>query len=140
MKTNQGKQFQFRTHRIFSEAVRRQTVKDIESGKCSVFAASQELFVSPTAIYKWIYRYSRYLEKNKVMVVEDKSESFQRKALEQKVKELEAALGRKQLELDFLNKLIEVAEEKFHLDIKKKASKRPLSGSVDGEEKNTDTK
>jgi len=38
--------------RIFSEQVRKQTVKDIEKGKCSVSSASRELQVSDQSIYR----------------------------------------------------------------------------------------
>ena len=48
----------FRQVKHFSEAIKRQTVKDIEHGKCSELEASKELLVSQTAIYKWVYNYS----------------------------------------------------------------------------------
>jgi len=54
--------------------------------------------------------------------VENKSETYRSKELEKQVKELEAALGRKQLEIDFLNKLIEQAGEVFKTDLKKNFS------------------
>jgi hypothetical protein len=53
------------------------------------------------------------------MVVEDQSEAYRTKGLEQRIKELEAALGRKGLELEYYKCLIEVAEEHYHVDIKK---------------------
>lgn len=39
--------------------------------------------------------------------------------MEKRIKELEAALGRKQIQLDFTNKMIELAEEEYGIDIKK---------------------
>ncbi len=105
--------------RYFSEEIRRQTVRDIEDGKCSVTEAGRELGVSVQSVYKWIYKYSRYLVKNKIMVVEDQSESYRTKELEAKIKELEAALGRKSIENDFLKKIIELANEEFGTDLKK---------------------
>ena len=44
--------------RRFSESIKKQVVKDIELGNCTVLAASRELMVSATSIYKWIYKYS----------------------------------------------------------------------------------
>lgn len=41
------------------------------------------------------------------------------KSLEQKISELEAALGRKQIELDYLETLLEVAKEDLDIDLKK---------------------
>lgn len=126
--------------RVFSEAIRRQTVKDIEAGKCSVLEASRELSVTSGAVYKWVHLYSRYLSKNKVMVVEDKSEAYRSKELEKRLKEAEAALGRKQMEIDFLNKLIEFANEEFKTDLKKNLLNGPSPGFKSTKGKGTGTK
>jgi len=47
------------------------------------------------------------------------SEQYRSKALEKRVAELEAAVGRKQLEIDYLNKLIEIAGKDLGADLKK---------------------
>ena len=127
-------------HRTFSEAIRKQTVKDIEAGKCSVLEVSRELSVTAGAVYKWVHLYSRYLSKNKVMVVEDKSEVYRSKELEKRLKDAEAALGRKQMEIDFLNKIIDLANEEYRTDLKKTLAKEPLDGSKSIKGKNTGTK
>ncbi len=127
-------------HRIFSESIRRQTVKDIETGKCSVLEASRELSVTAGAVYKWVHLYSRYLLKNKVMVVEDKSETYRSKELEKRLQDIEAVLGRKQMEIDFLNKIIDFANEEYKTDLKKNLAKKPLDGSKRTKGKPTDTK
>ena len=114
--------------RKFSEAIRKQVVRDVESGKASALEASRELGVAQTTVYKWIYRYSRYLEKNKVMVVEEKSESYRTKELEKRLKEAEAALGRKQMEVEFLNKMIDIIEERYEPGLKKKLDALRLDG------------
>ncbi|MFN8165980.1 MAG: hypothetical protein U0X76_07390 [Bacteroidia bacterium] len=54
MKTKERK-ITLRQQRIFSLEIRRQTVRDIESGKCSVGQAADELQVSQQAIYGWIH-------------------------------------------------------------------------------------
>jgi hypothetical protein len=50
------------------------------------------------------------------------SEQYRSKELEKKVAELEAALGRKQMEIDYLNKLIEIAGQDIGIDLKKNIS------------------
>lgn len=135
----QAKMF-LKPRRVFSPEVRKKVVLDIERGKATALEASREVGTSLTTIYRWINRYSRYLEKNQVMVVQDKSESYKTKELEQRLKEAEAALGRKQMEIDFLNKLIEFADEEFHTDLKKNYQKGPLPGFKPTKEKNTGTK
>ncbi len=113
----------------FSESVKRQAVKDIEQGKCTVLEVSRELLVSMQSVYLWVYKYSGYLQKNKVLIVEDKSESYQTKVLEAKLRQAEAALGRKQMELDLLNKLIELAGAELGVDLKKNFSNPASNGS-----------
>lgn len=129
-----------RTRRIFSESIRKQTVKDIESGRCTVLQASRELQVSDRTIYTWLHRYSRYLGKNKVLIVEEKSEAYRTKELEHHIKELEAALGRKQMEMDLLNKVIDLAGEEYGTDLKKNLLSRLSNGTGFNRESNTDTK
>ena len=126
--------------RRFSEDIKKKVVKDIESGSATVLQVSRELGTSQQSVYRWIYQYSRYLKKNKIMVVEDKSESYRTKELEKRLKDAEAALGRKQMEIDFLNKLIEFANEEYKTDIKKNLLKVPLPGSKFTKEKDTNTK
>jgi len=126
-----------RQPRVFSEAIKRSTVQDIEKGKCTVNQASKELCVSSQSIYRWIYRFSRYLVKNRVMVVEDKSEAYRSQELEKRIKELEATVGRKQMEIDLLSKVIDLANEEFHTDLKKNLSNKLSSNS--GSEKDSPT-
>lgn len=139
-KQNSIKKLSLRQQRTFSPDIKRQVVKDIESGKCTVLEASRELQVCHQTIYSWIYRYSRYLHKNKRLVVEEKSEAYRTKELENRIRELEAALGRKQMELDLLNKVIELANEEYQTDLKKNILKRPLSGSESTKDSSIDIK
>ena len=67
---------------------------------------------SRETVYRWIYKYSRSLEKGTVLIVEKDSMSKKMSDLERRNKELEAALGRKQMELDFYKTMIELAEER----------------------------
>ena len=140
MNNKREKKHHLQPQRRFSEGIRKQTVKDIETGKCSVLEASRELLVSRRAVYKWVHRYSRYLTKNKIMVVEEKSEAYRSKDLERRLHEMEAALGRKQMEIDYLNKIIDLANEEYRTDLKKNIAKAPLDGSRSTKGKNTGTK
>jgi transposase len=108
-----------RQNRIFSEEVKKQVVRDIEKGKCTVTQATRELSVSTTSIYKWMYKYSVYLHKDRVLVVANKSEAYRSNELQKRITELEAALGRKQMEIDLLNKVLELAGKEQNVDLKK---------------------
>ena len=125
-----GKKNFLRQLKYFSEPVKRQTVKDIESGKCTVLEASRELIVSQQAVYRWIYKFSGYLQKNKILIVADKSESYKTRELEKKLQAAEAALGRKQMEIDILNKLIELAGRELQMDLKKNFSSPASNGTA----------
>lgn len=125
--------------RVFSEAVKKKVVVDIERGKASVLAVARELGVSPQSVYRWLNRYSRHLQSQRKIVIEMESEAYKTNELERRIKELEAALGRKQLEVDFLNKMIEIGKDELGIDLKKKFSTPPSSGSNDKKDSNTPT-
>ena len=105
--------------RIFSDKLQKKIVKDIEQGKVSVLGASREYAVSPQTIYNWLKKNSTHLHPSTTLVMQMDSEQYRSKELEKKVTELEAALGRKQLEVDYLNKLIEIAGQDLGKDLKK---------------------
>jgi hypothetical protein len=76
--------------------------------------------VSRASVYKWIYKYSVMAKKQVKQVVEAKSDTQKIKALEERIKELERIIGQKQLLLEFKDKMIEIAEADYGVDIKKK--------------------
>jgi hypothetical protein len=53
------------------------------------------------------------------MEIKDKSEADRSKELERRLYEMEAALGRNQMEIDYLNKIIDLANEEDGTDLKK---------------------
>jgi len=118
-----------RPRRIFSEALKKKIVKDIEDGKAGIGAVIREYDVTSTSVYRWLVKYSRHLHKEQVTVVQMASEAYKSKELERKIQELEAALGRKQMEIDFLNKMIDIGKEEYGIDLKKKPSTPPSTGS-----------
>ena len=125
--------------RFFSEAIKKKAVEDMEGGKVTVFAVSREYGTSYQTVYRWLNKYSRHLRSSKRIVVEMESEGYKTKALEKRIQELEAAIGRKQLEIDFLNKMIEKGKEELGVDLKKKFSTPPFNGS-EATNSGTDTK
>jgi hypothetical protein len=61
-------------------------------------------------------------------VVEAKSDTRKIKLLEERIKELERMVGKKQIALEFKDKMIEIAEETYGIDIKKKLGSKLSSG------------
>jgi transposase len=121
-----------RQKRTFSEEVKKKAVRDIENSKATIAQVCREYKVSSASVYKWLNKYSGYLQKGAKLVVELNSEGYRSKELERHVKELEAALGRKQMEIDFLEKSIEEANQEMAIDIKKKLFTRSSTGSGAG--------
>lgn len=120
--------------RFFSDEVRKGVVRDIEQGKCTVLQASRELEVCQQTVYLWLYKYSQHLQKGRILVVQKQSEVYRTKELEKRIADLEAALGRKQMELDLLNKVLDLASKELTIDLKKNLSGLPSSGSVSKKE------
>ena len=118
-----------RKRRKFSESFKKQVVKEYESGQFSVYALSQLYGIAKQNIYQWIYKYSIFNKKGYRIVEDHQSASKRVKELEVRIKELEATLGRKQIRLEFLEKLLELASEELQVDIKKNYSSRPFNGS-----------
>jgi len=129
----------YRKTRYFSEDFKQRKVAEIERKVTTVAQVSKTYEVSPAAVYKWIYKYSLMRKKAIKMVVEAKSDTTRIMALQQRVAQLEQLLGKKQFELDFMEKQMQLASEQYGIDLKKKHSGKPSSGSGKTG-KNTDTK
>lgn len=106
--------------RHFSESFKNEKVKQIEEKKVTVLQLSRIYDVSPTAIYKWIRKYSKYAGKKERVVVEKESEGQKTIELMREIADLERLLGQKQVEVEYLKKVIEFGSELTETDIKKK--------------------
>jgi transposase len=138
MKHATKQKLQIRVRRIFSEEIKRKAIKDLTSKRTTIKALMNEHQVSHQAIYSWLYKYSPYHEQKCTLVVQMKSEEAKKIELQQRIAELERIVGQKQLEIDFLNKLLEIGSSELGFDLKKSFSSPPLNGtgSVNG---STDT-
>jgi len=115
--------------RVFSEHLKLEAVKEFESGKKTIKEISEYYNLSHQAVYKWIYKYSEYNSKLLQVVEMKDSQGYKIKNLEAQVKELEQALGRKQMNIDYLEKMIELAKVQYNIDIKKNSDTPPCGGS-----------
>lgn len=120
---------QVQKYRQFTEEFKKEIVRDFESGQYSVVELVRLHGISSRSIYSWIYKYSTFNKKG-YRVVESKSSSIKKvKDLEKKIKDLEAALGRKQITIDYLETMIEVAKDELNYDIKKNFNTPPSVNS-----------
>lgn len=115
--------------RKFSEDLKLKIVKEYESGAFSVVEMTKVYDISYQTIYNWIYKYSKYNKKS-IQVVEMKdSQAHKMKQMEARIKELEQAVGQKQMNIDYLEKMIELAKENYDIDIKKNSNTQHYGGS-----------
>jgi transposase len=118
-----------RKSRRYSIEFKQSIINLFERGEYSVPQLEKLYGIGTTQIYNWIYKYSTFNEKC-VRIVEMKDSNQNKvKELQNKVKELEQIVGQKQIAIDFLEKMIEVAKEDLNIDIKKNYSSRQSSGS-----------
>jgi transposase len=115
--------------RIFSEDFKKARIKEYENGKFTVQELSRLFDIQGTLIYRWIYQYSVYNKKSVKVVEMAESGTKKLKDLETRVRELERVIGQKQLEIDYLEKMIDLAKEKFDIDIKKNSNTPQSDGS-----------
>jgi transposase-like protein len=118
-----------RQNRYFSEGFKRQKVEDIEKNIVRISEICREYQVSAAAVYKWIYKYSRMRKKGIRQVVETESDTRKLLLLKDKIKELEQIIGQKQIIIDFQEKMIDIAEVEYKVDIKKKLGSKLSAGS-----------
>lgn len=121
--------------RVFSKDFKLKVVKAYESGNHTVLELTREYDLHEQTIYNWIYKYSEYNNKS-IQVVEMKdSQQYKIQDLENKVKELEQIIGRKQINIDYLEKMIDLAKENYDIDIKKNYYTPQSGGSKKTEDK-----
>lgn len=117
-----------RTRRTFSKEFKQTKVRQFESGIVTVGEVAREFEVSTTAVYKWVERFGTR-DKSTQVVVQLESEERRSRLLRQELHELERVVGRKQIEIDYLQTLIEVCSDELGIDVKKTFGTRPSSTS-----------
>ena len=115
--------------RQFSEEFKKNCVKEYESGRHTIKDLGLLYNIKESNIYNWVYLYSTY-NKKKVRVVEMEESSLKKvKDLQERIRELEQIVGQKQINIEYLEKMIELAKEQYGIDIKKKCNTPQSSGS-----------
>lgn len=119
--------------RGFSDSFKLQKVREIETGKSTVSDICKQYQVSATSVYRWLTKFGLMKDKKERLIVETQSDTRELLALKKKVAELERIVGQKQILIDFKDKMIEIAEEMYGVDIKKKFSTQQPNTSGDTE-------
>ncbi len=119
------KKLELRQRRTFSEAFKKQKVKELVNKQINIDELSKLYDVSKTSIYRWLYKYSPHHKKGTTQVVQMESEARKTKLLHSRIAELERKVGQKQIEIDFLNELIQIAGAELKVDLKKTFCTKP---------------
>ncbi|MAT53761.1 MAG: transposase [Saprospirales bacterium] len=122
-------QLEIRKRRIFSEEFKRQKVQQIVEKKLSIAEVSELYGVARMTVYRWLYKFSPHHKKGTTQVIQMESEEHKTKQLLKKVAELEQAIGRKQLHIDYLEKLIAICSDELKIDLKKNFGQSHSNGS-----------
>ena len=121
--------------RHFSENFKKEKVQEIEIGISKVADICKQYEVSRVNVYRWIHKYGSMKQKKERIIVESQSDTKELLELKKKIAELERIVGQKQILLDFKDKMIEIAEETYKVDIKKKFGTRPSDTTGSTEKK-----
>jgi transposase len=111
-----------RQKRMFSESFKIEKVREIESGQTRPCEIMKQYEVSHSSVYKWIEKYGSNQDRSEKLVVESKSDTKELLELKKKLADLERIIGQKQILIDFKDKIIELAEKEYGIDIKKNFS------------------
>jgi len=117
--------------RSFSDSFKLQKVREIETGKSRVSDICKQYEVSNTSVYRWLDQFGLMKDKKERLIIETQSDTRELLDLKKKVAELERIVGQKQILIDFKDKMIDIAEEMYGIDIKKKFSTRQPDTSGD---------
>ncbi len=110
--------------RTFSVAFKQEKVKQIESKQIKVLQICKLYDVSDTSVYNWIKLYGSCQQKGERIVIEKESEANKTGLLLKQVAELERMLGQKQIEVEYLKKIVEFGSDLTKTDIQKKYKSR----------------
>ena len=120
---------QIRKNRKYSLEFKKSLVHSFEKGEFSVPQLEKLYNIGNANIYNWIYKYSTFNEKGCRIVEMNNSNQNKLNDLSKKVKELEQMVGQKQIAIEYLEKMIELAKTDLNIDIKKNYNLPPSTGS-----------
>ena len=126
-----GKNFTFKLNerRYFSETFKKEKVKEILLKKTTIKELSSLYQIAESVLYRWLKKYSPLQFPGIKIHYEMESEEQKTFFYKEKVAELERMVGTKQIEIEFLNKIIELASKELKMDLKKTFSTSASNGS-----------
>lgn len=121
--------FRLKSYRYFSDDFKKQKVHEIVTKMTTIREVSVLYDIALPVLYRWVKKYSDLKTNPVKIVVEMQSEAQKALFYKEQVSDLERLVGQKQIEIEFLHKLIELASEELDTDIKKNYLPKLLNGS-----------
>jgi transposase len=118
-----------RKQRVFSEEFKRDVVQQYERGQYSIYQLGRLYSIATPVLYRWVYKFSTFNEKGSRIVEMKSSSQCKLKELETRIRELEQMVGQKQIKIEYLEKMIDLAKDELNIDIKKNSNTPPSGGS-----------
>ncbi len=124
---------------VYSESFKVKVVEEVISGKFPNKEAARRYYAikGKSAILDWVRLYSgaEGIDKSgKVLKKRDKmSEEIAKQS--KRIKELEAALDKEELKVDLSNAFIDIAKEKYGIDLRKKSGAKQFNELKQNEQK-----
>jgi len=115
-----------RIRRHFSDSFKIQKVRELEAGKVKISELCKQYELADITVYRWLNKFGSMKSKKERIVIETDSDTKQLLELKKRLAELERIIGQKQIQLDFKDKMIDLAEEMYGVDIKKSFLPSPL--------------
>jgi transposase len=125
--TKKTKPKEQKIYRFFSEDFKKTIVKEYDNKKLSINDIAQLYEVSKNSVYHWLWKYSHKYHKGVRMVLELESDGSRIEYLLKRLSDAERTVGQKQMEIEFLNKVIELCSDELGYDIKKKLITKQLN-------------
>jgi|SRR5690554_7604587 len=114
-----------RRRRHFSDDFKKSKVQELELKRTTISELQRQYEVSSTTVYRWIANFGTMKHKPERIIVETDSDTKELLVLKKKISDLERIVGQKQVLIDFYDKLIDIAEDEYKVDIKKKFGTKP---------------
>jgi transposase len=120
---------QERRMRRFSDEFKQKKVREIEQKITSISEVSRTYEVRENNVSKWLDKFGTNRMKGVKTIVESESDTRKILELRAKIAELERTVGQKQILIEFQSKMLEIAQEQYGIDFKKKLESKLSSGS-----------
>ncbi len=116
----------------YSEALKRQVVREIDSGKHTWQSARKHYGIDGhETVQRWHRRYSHY-DRRGFAVRMITSKEQQEDQQQQRIRDLEHALADAQLQIRALNTLIDLAEETYRIPVRKNSGAKQSNDFTPG--------